>query len=183
MPVPPIAPVPVASGNFEKAFEWVIKWEGSSYENNAGDPGGPTKYGIDTRDDASDMPMGVSLRDLTLEQARAIYLKKYWLGSLCDKLPSPVAEVHFNYSVNTGNGTSVKFMQEALGIPVDGQFGPQTSLALGNADPKKTALSMIDHSDAYYHGRAESRPENFAQDLRGWLNRNADLRLFIASLS
>jgi hypothetical protein len=31
------------SPQFLRAFEWVIKWEGSEYEDLYGDPGGPTK--------------------------------------------------------------------------------------------------------------------------------------------
>lgn len=193
--IPPLQPAPIVpvpspaspaspattAGNFDKAFAWVIKWEGSSYEDVPGDSGGPTKYGIDTTSDASDLPPGVALKDLTLDQAKAIYLKKYWLGSLCDKMPTPVAETHFNYAVNTGASQSVKFMQKALGVTVDGQYGPLTASALLNAPAKSIALGMVDASDAFYKELA-TKP-NDAQFLKGWENRNADLRTFINSLT
>jgi lysozyme family protein len=178
----PIVPVPVVvsvpSGDFDKAFAFVIQWEGG-YSNDAGDSGGPTMYGIDTKDDsAAWRALGVTdVRNLTLAQAKGIYREKYWLKALCDQMPSPVAETHFNYAVNVGAFQSVKFMQRALGIsPVDGDFGPITQAALKAAIPLKVAQGMIDAADMFYK---ELGAGNDGKFLQGWLHRNADLRKFV----
>jgi lysozyme family protein len=173
----PGTPTIASPGNFDKAFAFVIKWEGSDYEDVPGDPGGPTKFGVDTKDDASDLPPGVALKDLTLDQAKAIYLAKYWNGSDCPNLPSPVAETHFNYAVNVGASRSIRFMQAALHLTQDGQFGTLTQAALARATPGPIALAMVDAADAYY-GSLTSE----AKFLKGWLNRNNDLRAFIKTL-
>src|SRR6478735_11274468 len=53
---------------FDEYFDWLVPWEGAAYENVPGDPGGPTKYGIDQRSHPD-----VNIRALTKEQAKAIY--------------------------------------------------------------------------------------------------------------
>jgi hypothetical protein len=180
VPVPPVVPITAPSAKstaFAKAFDFVIKWEGSTYEDVPGDPGGPTKYGIDQKDHP-----GVDIKNLTLSQAEDIYWNVYWLGSNCNNMKTPVAETHFNFSVNTGSSQSVKFMQRALGVNADGQFGTITSEALAKADQKKTALGMVDEADGFYHELATSKP-TMQQFLAGWLNRNNDLRKFINSIA
>jgi Glycosyl hydrolase 108/Predicted Peptidoglycan domain len=174
-----VTPIPAISattpkGDFEKAFQFVIKWEGSEYEDVSGDPGGPTKYGIDSKDHPS-----VDIKGLTLENAKQIYLTDYWRASDCDNLPSPVAETHFNFAVNTGREQSVKFMQRTLGLAVDGQFGSITAAVLAALTPasvRTVALGMIDQADAFYKDLAAKGMDKF---LKGWLNRNNALRSFI----
>jgi hypothetical protein len=167
-------PISATSPNFEKAFAFVIKWEGSAYEDVSGDPGGPTKYGIDSKDHPS-----VDIRGLTLENAKQIYLTDYWQASNCDNLPSPVAETHFNFAVNVGREQSIKFMQRALGIVDDGQFGVATGAALAVAVPGTVALGMVDQADFFYRGLAAAH--GMGKFLAGWLNRNSDLRILINS--
>jgi hypothetical protein len=172
----PAVAVPAPSlGNFEKAFDFVIKWEGSEYEDVSGDPGGPTKYGIDSKDHPS-----VDIKGLTLDMAKAIYLTDYWQASNCDNLPSPVAETHFNFAVNTGREQSIKFMQRALGLDGDGQFGLVTSEALAKADPHVVALGMVDQADGFYKSLAINK--GMDKFLKGWLSRNIDLRKFIIKI-
>jgi glycosyl hydrolase family 108/predicted peptidoglycan binding protein len=176
-----------AKGGFDVVFPWVIQWEGG-YSNDEGDPGGATMYGIDTKDDSLEWrALGVTdIRNLTLEQAKGIYLKKYWLGAECNKMPSPVAETHFNYAVNVGAFQSVKFMQRALGrgLTDDGQYGPLTQTALASVgweSVKEVAIGMVDQADTFY--RELAKKPNFAKDLGGWLARNNDLRKLIDQIS
>jgi hypothetical protein len=172
--VSPIAPISITTpkGDFERAFAFVIKWEGSEYEDVSGDPGGPTKYGIDSKDHPS-----VDIKGLTLEDAKKIYLTDYWQASNCDNLPSPVAETHFNFAVNTGREQSIKFMQRALGLAADGQFGKETAEALAKADPRVVALEMVNRADGFYKSLAINK--GMDKFLTGWLNRNNALRSFI----
>jgi lysozyme family protein len=164
--------------SFEKAFPFIIQWEGSTYEDVPGDPGGPTKYGIDTQDDLADLPPGVTIKTLTLDEAKAIYLKKYWNGMGASLMPEPVDMVHFNYCVNTGYGRSIKFMQAVLGVEVDGNFGPITRAHMGIAQPLNLAEGMINQADAFYRHLATNGMSKF---LNGWINRNAGLRALIKS--
>lgn len=159
--------------SFDTIFPFIIKWEGSEYEDDPADPGGATKFGIDTKDDRDWWKHYVDdLHKLTLDQAKEIYRQKYWLGSDCDLLPSPIAEVHFNYSVNTGKYRSFKFLQSALAVPADGKWGPVTHAAVLNCNAEDTALKMIDNADAFYKSLG-------GKFVAGWLNRNAALREFL----
>lgn len=163
---------PAAVDHFPAVLQFILKWEGTTFENDPSDPGGATKFGIDQRSHPN-----VDIRNLTLAQATEIYHEE-WLKDMCDKLPFPVSAAHFNYCVNTGSGESVKFLQRALGVTDDGQFGPETQAALVRAEAISVALSMVDHADDFYKHLAANGMEKF---LRGWLNRNADLRKFIHS--
>lgn len=167
---------------FPAIFKWLIPEEGG-YGNDPNDPGGPTKYGIDTKDDkAYWTALGVKdLRDLTLDQAEQIFREEYWTKCFCDTMPSPVAQVHFNYAVNTGFAQSIKFLQMALTQYVDGDFGPITRAALKAAkNPMTVAMTMINYADAFYHTLAKQ--PRFAADESDWINRNVHLRKFISSL-
>ncbi len=183
--------VPLTPSGFETAFKFVcgdgvkdFGWEGE-YTNDPSDPGGPTKYGIDTRDDKVFWSaMGVeSVKDLTFAQAKQIYLTQYWDKCLCGQMPPPIDLVHFNFCVNEGSEASVKFMQEALALSVqDGQFGPSTQAALAAAtDHKAIALAMIGNSDARY--KELSAQPRFTKDLKGWLNRDAALRKLVGGVA
>jgi hypothetical protein len=164
---------------FDAIFPWVLEAEGG-WTDDPKDPGGPTMYGIDTRDDeAAWKALGVTdLRKLTIDQAKTIYKSKYWDTAQCGTMPTPVAETHFNYAVNVGASQSVKFLQGSLGIKIDGQYGPVTQAALaGRVDHQVVALGMVDAADSFYHGLAAQ--ERFEGDLKGWLSRNAGLREWI----
>jgi lysozyme family protein len=156
---------------FTKALAFVLFWEGSDYEDDPHDPGGATHFGIDAESDSEWLPLGVTIKELNLAQANRIYWGKYWLGSNCDWMPSPVDMVHFNYSVNVGPSRSVKFMQEVLNVRDDGVLGPVTRKAILSFTPLTLAMGIINEADVYYHMLTSEK-----EYLSGWLNRNNALR-------
>lgn len=83
--------------NFDKAFELVIGLEGV-YSNDPDDPGGETKYGIAKR-----YHQNLDIKNLTLDQAKAIYLQEYWLPSGCDTASYPMDICLFDSAVNPQN--------------------------------------------------------------------------------
>lgn len=162
--------VPAPYANFDKLFLWIIKWEGSEYENVPGDDGGPTKYGIDE----SSHP-GVDIKNLTRDGAKAIY-EKEWGDCLSSSLPYPLDIVYFNYHINTGVSRANKLLQSALGVAQDGVIGPASKAAITQImDPIAVAVKVVDAADAFYRGLAKSQSHD-EQFLKGWLNRNKDLR-------
>ena len=58
---------------FEEAFQILMDHEGG-YANAKYDRGGETKYGISKRQYPD-----LDIENLTLEQARSIYFKDYWI--------------------------------------------------------------------------------------------------------
>lgn len=86
-------------GNFEKAVEVVLDFEGRYYENDPTDPGGETKFGISKK-----AYPDVNIKDLTEEQAKEIYYRDYWQKTGCDELSYPLDIVIFDTAVNMGIG-------------------------------------------------------------------------------
>lgn len=147
------------STRFLNIMPWLIKWEGSTYENDKDDPGGATKFGIDQASHPNE-----DIRNLTKERAMAIYNHTYWNGgtdtqgkliAVCETLATGLGEVHFNARVNTGKGRAAKF------------------LAASNS-----ASEYLDEMNAFYKRLADGRPKS-RKYLKGWLNRTDDLRKFL----
>jgi hypothetical protein len=84
--------------NFDRAFELVIGLEGA-YTDDPDDPGGPTKYGI-----AQNYNPEVDVKNLTLERAKEIYYRKYWLPAGCNEAMFPMDICLFDSNVNPQRG-------------------------------------------------------------------------------
>lgn len=93
--------------NFNKAMEFVLKWEGG-YSNNPSDPGGETNYGISKR-----AHPGEDIANLTVERAKEIYLEEYWIPIGCDEMGSPMDIVAMDIGVNMGLGRVREFQTTA----------------------------------------------------------------------
>ena len=106
-------------GSFEFAFAKVVSVEGG-YVDDPKDPGGATKFGISQRSYPN-----VDIKNLTLDQAKAIYRADYWDAVSGDELPDPLSHLVFDAAVNQGVSPAQKMMQEALGVKVDGEIGTE----------------------------------------------------------
>lgn len=83
--------------SFERAFDIVVGAEGG-YVNDPQDPGGETNFGISKRSYPT-----VDIKNLTLPQARDIYLRDYWRKAGCDSLASEAMGILiFDCAVNQG---------------------------------------------------------------------------------
>jgi len=132
----------MADADWNACLAFVLAAEGG-YVDDPMDPGGATNLGI-TLDVLSQWRHSAVTKDdvknLGRDEAAAIYRTNYWNASRCSDLPAGVDLMVFDASVNTGNGRSAKFLQEALGVAVDGSIGPLT-LAAANSKP---AAGVID---------------------------------------
>lgn len=113
---------------FDQSFVKLIGHEGK-YSNNPRDPGGETKWGISKR-----AYPALDIADLTLDDAKAIYKRDYWDRAQCDRLPPAIAFQVFDGAVNSGIGTSIRWLQSAAGVAQDGVVGPLTIRAVGDKD-------------------------------------------------
>lgn len=85
---------------FDPAFELIVGIEGG-YSNDPHDPGKETKYGI-----SKAAHPDVDIANLTLDQAKAIYLIEYWDRCGCDAMPWERALCVFDMAVNQGIGAA-----------------------------------------------------------------------------
>lgn len=109
---------------FERAFAFVIKWEGkfSTDKNDAGNWTGNavgvgemkgTKYGIS----AAAYPH-LDIANLTIGEAKRIYHQSYWLASGADKLTGDLALIHFDTAVNMGVGQAKIMLRDSKETPL-----------------------------------------------------------------
>lgn len=143
-------------------------------ENEPGDDGGLTKYGIDFRSHPE-----VDIEKLSYDQAVEIYRKDYWGKSKSEELPYPLSLVHVDGAVNAGIGQQTKFLQRVCGVDDDGILGPKTlKSALQTCEEegvKNVCLGIIALRTKFYKDLAEKKPEK-ARFLNGWLNRLEKLK-------
>ena len=104
--------------DFDIAFIRLMEHEGGIV-NDPNDPGGLTKYGISQRSYPH-----LDIAALTLEDCKAIYKRDFWTRINADRLPDGVAFQSFDFAVNSGIETAVRYLQRALGVADDGHWGP-----------------------------------------------------------
>ncbi len=156
---------------FETVIDQTLAHEGG-YSNNPSDAGGETKYGISKRSYPN-----VDIKNLTLEQAKAIYKKDFWDNQGYSQIEDiPLASKVFDLGVNMGTKNAVILLQRALkangfkSLEDDGVYGSATNEALKNTDPKKVLIALRSEAAGYYRRLVAS---NSSQKvfLKGWLNR------------
>lgn len=170
-------------GDFKKCLAVVLKWEGGN-DDDKDDPGGRTSRGIIQREydkfrDSRGQPHGDVWKANNAEIA-AIYYANYWQRVRGDELDDGVALTLFDCAVNNGVGQCAKWAQRALGPrysgAVDGDFGPATFAGLkAIADNDAFIADVLERRDEFYRYLAGKRVAS-KKFLRGWLNRNSDIR-------
>jgi lysozyme family protein len=155
-----------------KALNFVLKWEGN-YVNDPQDPGGETKFGISKR-----AYPDVDIASLTKEDAVEIYRRDYWTPIKGHLMASGLATAVFDYAVVSGPGRAIRSLQRALGVTIDGVFGPATEHALRNVNHEVVAAKVIDERlDFLMVLNASPSRRRF---IKGWLRRLIDLTREVA---
>ena len=126
---------------FEKIFDYLLGVEGG-YSDDKNDKGGKTKFGI-TEEEARKYGYKGDMQDLTIDFARNVYVKKYYLGNKLDKVVNDkVALSICDWAVNSGRN-GIKNAQIAINqltnanLDVDGIIGNKMLQALNSVDSVK----------------------------------------------
>lgn len=147
------------SFDFEEAFDVVVGTEGG-YVNDPQDPGGETNWGISKRAYPK-----LDIKNLSKNEAEAIYLRDYWLKCRCADLPGFWRLPVFDCAVNQGCGDAIEFLQRAVGVADDGIFGPKTLAAVDRA-----GIQAFDDFQVY-RVLDYARLSTFGRYGKGWLRR------------
>lgn len=83
------------------------------------------------------------MRYLPREKACEIYKTDYWDPNRTDQLPASIRYPLFDASVNSGPVRAAEWLQEALGVEVDGDVGPFTVGAALISEPIEVAAAML----------------------------------------
>lgn len=148
---------------FEPAIEITLINEGGLVDN-PNDPGGVTKYGLSQRTYPS-----LDIRNLTVDQAKAIYLRDFWkFGGI---ISQAVANKIFDMYVNEEH-EAIKIAQGILGLTQDGMYGPQTEQSVNNTDPADFLTRYRAALEQHYRNIVAANPKE-SVFLNGWLQRAA----------
>lgn len=99
--------------------------EEGGYSNDPKDPGGETNWGISKRAYPDE-----DIKGMTRAEAVRLYYNDYWQKPGIAALPLELAFQVFDAGVNSGVTVAVRLLQGVVGVPADGQVGPQTRAAV-----------------------------------------------------
>ena len=144
----------MAASTYDDALRRLLLHEGG-YTNHPSDPGGPTSYGVtiaDYRRYVTPNATAADVKAMKLDDAKAIYRRRYWDAQRCDELPGGVDYAIFDYGVNSGIGRAAKVLQRLVGTGVDGQIGDVTIAAARAANTEKLIKHICDEGLAFLRG-------------------------------
>ena len=160
--------------HFDKFIRRILSHEGG-YSTDRSDPGNwtggkvgvgtlkGTKYGI-----AANTYPTLDIKNLTWDQAAAIYRRDYWLASKADKLPPAVGFQLLDGAVNSGVRRATQWLQRAARVADDGIIGPVTQRAIDAADPSDLVMRFVAERLDFMTGLS-----NWPNHGRGWARRIA----------
>ncbi len=152
--------------DFNTAFDLLITHEGG-FSNHPDDPGGATMYGVTEKVARAEGFTG-SMRNFSLNDAKAIYRKNYWDACRCDQMPDTLRYPLFDAAVNSGANQAIKWLQSAVGVKADGVIGPVTQQSVNVAPAQATRQKMIGN-----RLRFMTELKNWPSFSKGWSRRIA----------
>lgn len=159
---------------FNKSFDRLISHEGG-WSDDKKDPGNwtggrpgvgvlkGTKFGI-----AANTYPDVDIKGLTLDAAKAIYYRDWWLKIGAEEIHPALVFQMWDFAVNAGMGTARRGLQYAARVAVDGKIGPVT-LAAVKAAPLNDLLLRFNSFRLRYYTSLSTWPTYG----KGWTNRVA----------
>lgn len=138
--------------NYDQALRLVLKHEGG-YVNHPKDPGGATNKGVTQktydgwRQAQNQKPQ--SVRNIHMDEVKAIYKDQYAKPIWFDKLPSGVDYAVFDFAVNSGVSRAVKTVQKIVGQQQDGVMGNITLSAIKEYDSELLVEKLCAHRLAF----------------------------------
>lgn len=168
--------------SFAQCLPVILASEGKTFVI---DQGGPTELGITIPALQAYLHRPCTQADIEAlahqpDVVAGLYEADFYNAAHCNDCPAGLDLMVFDESVNEGQGRAIRHLQQALGVPVDGAFGPTTLDAAQVCNPVLTINAIHDDNAAYY----ESLDARFPQDERGWQARNdrtRDLALAMAA--
>lgn len=154
--------------DFDAAFHHLLGHEGG-YVNHPDDPGGETNWGV-TKVVARAHGYQGLMKDMPVDVAKAIYKKSYWTPVRADELPPAIRYAVFDAAVNSGVGTSVRWLQQSVGATPDGVLGPKTLAAINEVNPDGLLRKML------------GRRLRAMTDMKGWPSFSAGWARRVATL-
>lgn len=127
-----------------------------------------TKYGI-----AANTYPTLDIKNLTWDQAAALYRRDFWDASKAGQLPPAVGFQLLDGAVNSGVKQATRWLQRAAKVADDGILGPASLAAIRAADPNDLVFRFLAERLEFMSGLS-----SWANFGKGWARRIAtNLRL------
>jgi lysozyme family protein len=178
----------MAASSYDDCLSRCLVHEGG-YCNDAGDPGGPTNFGITIADaNLHAAKYGwikgrkvtiADMRAMPLSFAKLVYRGEYWDSLRCDDLPAGVDDSVFDYGVNSGIGRSGKVLRRLIGMPDTTYIVTDAEIAAINKRDPIALFNAID-AERLTFLRSLGRMRKF---LPGWTTRVNEVRSFSLHLA
>lgn len=152
----------------------VIKAEGGAKAtDDPTDSGGRTQYGISEKANPEAWLDG----QVTEEEARAIYSRKYVSGPGFDKIvDGRLQHLLVDWGVTSGPGVAIGYLQRAIGVSDDGVLGPKTLDAANDRDAVWLVNRMVDDRVRMFC-KIVGKNRSQGKYLVGWVNRALEFRI------
>lgn len=144
---------------------WCGYTSGKENYNGSKDLGGETKFGIAKNGDPK-----LDITNLTLGQARQIYIDRYWNPLRLSELHPEVAAYVFDIAMGSWINKAAKMLQKAVGVLDDGKIGPKTIEKANSMSPQVVIENMKMWRKEYYKENVSKIPNNKVF-LKGWTRR------------
>lgn len=164
---------------FDQAFDRVIGHEGG-FQNDPADRGNwttgkvgegenkGTKFGL-----AAMTYPDLAIEALTVQQAKDIYFRDWWVALGMDRFRAPMQYQMFDAAINHGMRNATKMLQRAVGSADDGIIGPKTLSRARNTDVNDLLMLFLAERLEFF-----TNIKTFDRYGRGWSRRVAgNLRL------
>lgn len=167
--------------NFDKIFDRVVGTEGG-FTSNSKDPGNwtggkvnkgelkGTKFGI-----AANTYPDIDIVSLTANDAKAIYLKDFWLQNRIERFSNAMQYQMFDAAFNHGMRNASRIFQRSVGANDDGVIGPKTMQLASMFSENDKLLRFLACRIRFY-----TNLKTFDTFGRGWSNRIANNLIFAA---
>jgi lysozyme family protein len=172
--------------NFNISYSLTMAAEGG-YANNPADTGGETFMGVARKKNPNwsgwaivdavkathpaNLNAALKANTALLGAISDFYIANYWNPNQTGAINSQqIANQVFDTSVNCGVGRGAEFLQQAAGVTVDRQVGPNTLAAVNGADPQVLYNKFIALRKQFYVNLIAAQPSQ-AQFQRSWFSR------------
>lgn len=164
----------MAEANLQPWFKVEMTFEGGRVDDKA-DPGGRTAFGVTQRVyNGYRRARKLAIRDVWLIDVKElvdVYKTGYWDKVWGDRLPEGLDIVVGDGAINSGVSQSVKWLQRALGVRVDGIMGDATLMAANAVNDVDALISrIIGFRNAFLKAL-----RTFKRFGKGWLRRTSQL--------
>lgn len=165
----------------DRMVDRILRHEGG-YVDHPHDRGGPTNFGITQNTLSEWRGQRVSreeVRVLTEDEAREIYVDKYFTAPKIDRLPGAIQQLVFDCSINHGPVRAAKFVQRVINeagvayLAEDGICGPRTQDAAAAAFAQMGDYlqnAIVEERKRFYRAIVRNDPSQNVF-LRGWMSR------------